>query len=318
MAAHAHVPDPLHEAQDMDQFWVIFEDFLGMGPIQIPLLDLRPYGISFTLTRFMIVEVIAAVIVAVSFIWLARRVKDGGLPRGRAWNFLETLLVFVRDDIARPVMGEKESTAFLPYLWTVFFFILTCNLIGMVPTLGSPTANIWMTGAMALCSFILFHAVSIYKIGLLNYLKTMWVPTGLPWYAGGPIISLALFLIEFLGTAIKATVLAIRLFANIFAGHVVLATILVFAATANILTFSGLAISLLTVVGAATLSLLELLVAFLQAYIFTFLTALFISIPLVHHAEHEAAHAHDHDHGHGPEHGHGHEHAPATTPAHGH
>jgi F-type H+-transporting ATPase subunit a len=315
MAAHIN---PMHEAQDTgpkeDAFWVIFEDFFGRGTVHIPLLDLRPYGIHFTLTRFMIVEVVAAVLVALSFIWLARRVKEGGLPRGRLWNFLEMLLVFVRDDIARPILGEKDARTFLPYLWTVFFFVLTCNLIGMVPLMGSPTASIWMTGGLALCSFILFHAVPIYKIGFLNYLKTMWVPVDVP--VLGFIISLLLFFIELLGTFIKAMVLAIRLFANIFAGHVVLATILVFAASASIFTVTGVAVSVFTVLGAVALSLLELLVACLQAYIFTFLTALFVSLPLVHHAQHEAAHGHGSGHEHDEDHGTAH--AAPAAPGHGH
>jgi len=304
----AHTPNPLHEAQDQNGFWILFENL----DIKIPLLDLRPYGIPFTLTRFMITELVAATLVACSFIWLARRVKEGGLPKGKLWNFLEMLLIFVRDDIAKPVLGDKEAKVFLPFLWTVFFFVLTCNLIGMVPTMGSPTASIWMTAGLALISFLLFHAVPIYKIGLIPYLKTMWVQVDVP--VLGFLISLLLFIIEFLGTFIKATVLAIRLFANIFAGHVVLATILVFAATANILTTTGVAISVFTVLGAVALSLLELLVAGLQAYIFTFLTALFISLPLIHHAEHEAEHGHESGHDH-QEHEHGHT---AAAPAHGH
>jgi F-type H+-transporting ATPase subunit a len=308
----------MDEVQDHDRtnkVWTLFEDFFGRGPVQVPLIsfphplhwlnkDLFPE--TFYLTKFMILDVVVAVLVAWAYIWLARRIRDGKLPKGRGANLLESLLFFVRDDIVKPVMGKQDTTILLPFVWTVFLFVLFGNLLGMVPFLGSPTASIWTTGALALLSFFLFHAVAITRIGLLNYLSTMWVPVqlGPGWigYVIGSPISILLFGIEMLGTAIKATVLAIRLFANIFAGHVVLATILTFAYAASILTLPGIGIDLVTVLGAVALSLLELLVAFLQAYIFAFLTTLFIGLPLIHHAEHA---------GHGEEHGqaggHGHE-----------
>ena len=95
------------------------------------------------------------------------RIRHGNLPKGRWWNFWETLLVFVRDDIARPNLGghhhPEEGDKFLPFLWTLFMFILFCNLLGMIPTLGSPTASIWTTFGLALCSLVMLHGAAIAK-----------------------------------------------------------------------------------------------------------------------------------------------------------
>src|SRR5260370_31919767 len=99
-------------------------------------------------------------------------------------------------------MGDAVGDLFLPYLWTVFLFILTCNLLGMMPFFGSPTASVWMTGGLALLSFLLFHAVPIKTIGFIPYVKTMWVPLDIP--VVGQIITLTIFLIVLLGTFIKA------------------------------------------------------------------------------------------------------------------
>src|SRR5207302_6617899 len=127
-------------------------------------------GIPFAITRFMLVELIAAILVGYSFIWLANRIKNGELARGKRANMLEVLVLFVRDQIVRAVLGPAGDFL-LPYIWTVFFFILTCNLLGMLPLIGSPMASLWITMSLALCSLILFHAIPIARLGLRNYLK---------------------------------------------------------------------------------------------------------------------------------------------------
>jgi F-type H+-transporting ATPase subunit a len=291
---------PMEEAQDHAQYWHLIGDFFGWE-VAVPLLDLRPIGIPFTLTRFMVVELVAAIIVAWSFIWLGQRIKNGDIARGKRANMLEAMVLFVRNEVVRPVMGGKSGDFILPYIWTAFFFILTCNLLGMIPLVGAPMASLWITMSLAICSLILIHAVPIAKLGLLNYLKTMWIPIDIP--IAGPLISLMLFVIEFLSTFIKGLVLGIRLFANIFVGHVVLATIISFAGAAQILMFTShwpldMVVTIGSVVGAILLSMLELFVAFLQAYVFAILSAMFIGLPLVHHAEHEKEHAHHDEHAH--------------------
>jgi F-type H+-transporting ATPase subunit a len=299
----SEVPNPLHEAQDHHGKWVLFENFPGVGEISIPLLsfphplhwantylgiDLFPE--RFVLTKFMILEVLAAAFLLYIFIPLARKIHQGGVPRGIFHNLFESILVFIRNEVARPVLGAKEGDRLVPYLWTVFLFILVCNLLGMVPLLGSPTASIWMTGSLALCSFFLFHAIPIARLGFIPYLKSMWMHIDFP--VLGPLVSVFIFVMELLGTVIKGGVLAVRLFANIFAGHVALATLLLFAWNASFLSVGNAGVSLLSVFAGVMLSLLELLVAFLQAYVFTFLTCLFIGLPLTHAHEHDQAEDH--------------------------
>src|SRR5205807_9765574 len=122
--------------------------------------------------KFILLISICAVGVALSMIWLGNKMKDGDSPRGYLWNMMESLLFFVRDKIARPGIGEEEADKYLPYLCTLFLFIFAMNLIGMIPFLGSPTAAITVTGALALVSFVVIHASGIKEHGTEGYLKT--------------------------------------------------------------------------------------------------------------------------------------------------
>ena len=173
----------------------------------------------------------------------------------------------------------------MPFLWTIFLFILFCNLLGMVPFLGSPTASIYVTGALAVCSFVAIHAAAVAKMGFLPYLKSLWPHLDIPIPVMGFFIKLLICVIEVIGRFIKSVVLAVRLFANMFAGHTVLAMILSFVvlAAGNTLALWG-TITAASILGVVALSLLELFVAFLQAYIFVFLTALFMGMEL--HPQH--------------------------------
>jgi F-type H+-transporting ATPase subunit a len=194
------------------------------------------------------------------------------------------LLTFVRDKIARPNLGEHEADRFVPFLWTQFLFILFCNLLGLFPLLGSPTASIYVTGAMALISFVMLHGAAIAKMGLVRYIQSLWPHIEVPYV--GWVFSSFIFGIELFGTFIKSGVLAVRLFANMFAGHLVLAMILIFIFQVGQLGNWWLwgTVTIASVLGQVALSLLELFVAFLQAYVFTFLTALFMGMSL--HPQH--------------------------------
>jgi F-type H+-transporting ATPase subunit a len=241
----------------------------------------------FQVTKFMILEVFAALFLVAIYVWpgrLARRVRDGAPPRGLFWNFFEVPLTFIRDQVAKPYIGEHDADRFLPFLWTLFLFILLLNVMGMVPFMGSPTASIAVTGALALCSFLVIHGSAIAKMGPLGYLKSYVPETGLPIWAALPLVGM-IVLIEVTGNFIKGFVLAVRLFANMLGGHTVLAVILGFITMAqNAGTFLFGTITLSSVVGVLALSFLELFVAFLQAYIFVFLTALVLGSAL--HPEH--------------------------------
>src|SRR5262249_27552010 len=157
------------------------------------------------------------------------------------------------------------------------------NLLGLVPFAASPTASIAVTGALALCCFLVIHGSAVVKLGPLGYLKSYVPHTGLPLLAALPLIVLIAG-IEVFGHLLKSSVLAVRLFANMLGGHTVLAVILGFIVMAEHAGALFWPVAFTSVLGVVALSFLELFVAFLQAYIFVFLTALFLGSAL--HPEH--------------------------------
>ncbi|HEY2411632.1 MAG TPA: F0F1 ATP synthase subunit A [Pirellulaceae bacterium] len=180
---------------------------------------------------------------------------------------------------------------FLPLLWTIFFFVLGCNLMGMVPWAGAPTAAFAVTLAMACVTFFTVIAAGMMQFGVAGFFLNQIPGMDLPWYMA-IIIKPMILLIELIGLLIKHGVLAVRLFANLVAGHLVLLGIMGFAFGAEAaLTYSApdavgwkwAALAVIAVVSSAVFSILELFVAFLQAYIFTFLTALFIGAAIHKH-----------------------------------
>jgi len=229
---------------------------------------------GFCVSRFMLLELLVAVIVAFIFIRLADRMKDGHAPKGRVWNFFESMILFIRDQVARPTIGHHDADKFTPFLWTLFFFILGCNLLGMLPWLGSATGALGVTAALAGMVFLATLASGMAKLGPVGFFKSLVPHMELPFVLAIFLLPM-IFLIEVMGLVIKHFVLAVRLLANMFAGHLVLAVILSFiAATAHSHLWFGVMPA--SVFGAVALSMLELFVAFLQAYIFVFLAGLFI------------------------------------------
>jgi F-type H+-transporting ATPase subunit a len=299
----AHVPSTIEEAVAHVQnevgdspTWTILTYFGDPLPI------IKIFG--FQITRFMLLELIAAGLIMAIFIPLARRAARQAVPTGAWWNTFECLLTFIRDEVARPCLsppadhhashgeahddhhpgpahGPREDPAdrYVPYLWTVFLFVLFCNLLGLIPTCGSPTASLMVTGALAVCSFLMIHGVAIARMGFVPYVKSLWPHMDIP-YGIGYVLKPMIFLIEFIGTIIKSGVLAVRLFANMFAGHMVLGMILTFIVLVANIPVLWAGVTVASVLGVVALSLLELFVAFLQAYIFTFLTALFMGMAL--------------------------------------
>jgi F-type H+-transporting ATPase subunit a len=199
------------------------------------------------------------------------------VPRG-IQNLIELVCVFLRDEMAKPLLEDKTDR-FIGLIWSMFFFILTLNLVAMIPieriiTLvtgrpshfgGPATANIFVTGAMAIIAFVMSNAYGIRQHGFVGYLAHL-APPAPAWLM--PLI----YPLELLSIFIRPFTLAIRLFANIIAGHMVLATVL-----GLIFVFSNLGVATVSVLASVALSFLELLVAFIQAYIFTFLTTLYIA-----------------------------------------
>jgi F-type H+-transporting ATPase subunit a len=205
---------------------------------------------------------------------LAKKVATGTRPTGRLWNFLESFVLFIRDEVARPAIGKHDADRFMPFLLTLFFFILVLNLFGMIPFMGSATGALAVTAVFAFITFCVVVGSGMKKMGVVGFLKAQVPHMDLPpWMAA--VLVPGIWLIEIFGLLVKHGVLCVRLFANMFAGHLVLA---VFAGFIGVVWGTSLIWGVAPVVWGASLalSLLELFVAFLQAYVFTFLAALFI------------------------------------------
>ena len=260
------------------------------------------------LSNNLVAILISAVLMLLIFPLITRPYRDGEhVPRGTR-NLFEAVLVYVREEMARPVLGE-HTDRYIGFLWTLFFFILFNNLIGLLPLDvltgwfmsgvhrhpigGTATANIWVTGALAVISFFVWQVNGIRANGLVNYLKHF--------SGGAPAYMLPLMVpLEIMGMFIKPFALAIRLFANMIAGHTVLAVLLMFTGMAfGAGAVFGWGVSIVVVLAGVAMMCLELFVAFLQTYIFVFLTAMFIAQLVVHEHEHQNGEGGHHDERHG-------------------
>lgn len=240
---------------------------------------------GFGLSKYMLIEVAVAIIMLVVFKWLAGKIQGGDAPKGKVWNFLESFLTFIKTDIVEKGIEPHDSPRFLPLFWTLFLFILGCNLMGMLPWVGSPTASLAVTAVLALIVFIVGTAAGIKKFGVGGYLKNLCPEMGLPWYLAAFVVPMV-WVIEFFSVFIKHAILAIRLLANMAAGHLVLLGIMALAFGAHSLTMqtaSWSALSVIVILGTTLLSFMELFVAFLQAYVFTLLAALAVGAATHHH-----------------------------------
>jgi F-type H+-transporting ATPase subunit a len=245
-----------------------------------------------------VMMVVAGLLLALVVPMLVRR-RAGRDPLGRlvptGWaNLFETVCQFLRVEAVEPVLGA-HTDRFIGYVWSAFFFVLTINLLGLLPIAavsglahlhlgGTATGNIWMTGTLAILTVIMM-VVNGLRFGGMAYIRHF--NPGPAWLA--PL----LIPIEIVGLFAKGFALAVRLFANMIAGHILLGVLvsLIFAAAAALGAWGGLGVGVVVVVGSVAISMLEVLVAFLQAFIFAFLTALFIGMSVnVHHGEEAEAH----------------------------
>jgi len=225
-------------------------------------------GISIPVSKHVLMLWISALLLLIFLPLFARTRKKSFLLFRAA---IEAVVLFIRDEVVTANLGKKGNR-YTPYFCTLFFFILLCNLLGMVPYGATATGNIAVTGAMALTTFVMINLSGIREQGFSKYIGNI-VPRGVP----GWLVPL-LFPIEIVGLLTKTCALCIRLFANMIAGHIVILSLLglifVFGAINPIL---GLAVTApVAVTLVLFVSMLELFVAVLQAYIFTFLTAIFV------------------------------------------
>jgi len=244
------------------------------GPWKVGGIDLSP-------TKHVVFMILAAFLVFVTM-WYAgrqieRRHREGKGPRGLG-AAVEALVLWVRNDVAVANIGHGGER-FAPYVLTLFFFILYCNLLGLLPWGSAATGNIAVTAALALTAFLTIEISGMMTLGAKGYMKTIvMVPPGMKG-AGAVIMAMIMTPVELIGKIVKPFALTLRLFANMTAGHFV---ILVLLGLIFVFGTASPAIKGIVVIGSVGLTLfmmfLELLVAFLQAYIFALLTSVFIGL----------------------------------------
>jgi F-type H+-transporting ATPase subunit a len=231
-------------------------------------------------TRHFVFMVLAAVLVALVFVLSARsvaRAQAKGRPAKGFAGAMEATALYIRQEVILPNVGH-HGEGFVPYLLTVFFFILAMNLLGLLPWGATATGNIAVTGALALMAFITIEIAGMRALGAKGYLSTIfYLPPGLPTILK-PIMLIIMTPVEIIGKLSKPFALAVRLFANMTAGHV-----LVLALIGLTFLFQSYAVGVVSAVMATAIMLLELFVAFLQAFVFTLLTSVFIGLMRAEH-----------------------------------
>jgi F-type H+-transporting ATPase subunit a len=238
--------------------------FLHLHLPHFPPVNLFGIEIDLSISNHVIMMWIASLLLLFIFTQLYDRRRK--VPSGIT-ALLETLILFVRDEIAIPNMGRETGRRLTPLILSFFFFILTMNLMGLIPLFTTATANISVTAGLALVSFFVMIAQGMRENGVFGYLKSL-VPQGIP-----VVFAPLMFLVEFIGLFTKPFALAVRLFANMTAGHVVILSFI-----SLIIVFKTVLMSPISVAFALFINVLEILVAFIQAYIFSLLSAMFIGM----------------------------------------
>ncbi|MEI7676015.1 MAG: F0F1 ATP synthase subunit A [Bacteroidales bacterium] len=273
-----------HGTQPYDGFKIAHE-----GENKGKVVEILPNGsekrpLDISITKNVISLFISIILLLYIFLSISRRYSQNfaRAPKGiQSW--MEPLIIFIRDDVAKSAIGEKYAK-YLPYLLTIFFFIFINNLLGLVPMFpggANLTGNIAVTMVLALFTF----TITTFS-GSKDYWTHMINMPGVPWWLKLPIPLMPV--LEIMGVFIKPLVLMIRLFANITAGHIVAlgfyCLIFIFGQK-NI--FAGYGVSVVSILFTIFMALIELLVAFIQAYVFTLLSALYFGMALETHSEHK-------------------------------
>ncbi len=240
--------------------------------------------LDFSITKNVVSLFISILVLCLIFISIGNRYKNNpdSAPRGLQ-SVLEPLILFVRDDIAIPGLGKKKYARFMPFLLTAFFFIFLNNLMGLIPIFpggANLTGNISITLVLALFTFV----ITTFN-GNKNYWLHIFNAPGVPWWLKFPIPLMPI--VEFVGLITKPFVLMVRLFANMTAGHIILlgfmSLIFIFG---KMNPFAGYGVSVFSIAFGVFMSLLELLVAFIQAYVFTLLSSIYFGMAMEeHHTE---------------------------------
>jgi len=240
-------------------------------PIKAARADGMPISLDLSISKHLVFMWLACLLLFLVVRKAAKVNAKSMVPKGIG-NFIEVLVVYVRDEIVLQTIGEA-GRKMLPFFLTVFFFILFSNFLGLIPYSSTATGNISVTAGLALIAFFMIQISGIQKNGFIGYFKGL-IPHGIP-TALLPIM----VVVEFLGLFTKPFALCIRLFANMTAGHVIILSLL-----GLIFVFKSVAVSPISIAFSLFIYLLEILVALIQAYIFTILSALFTGMAV--HQEH--------------------------------
>lgn len=250
-----------------------YVDFYFLGKLHLPKFDpvhVGPLVIDFSITKTLFMMFLVSIFSVLLLTFAAKSNVRNKAPKG-VGNFVEIIIVFIRDEIVLPNMG-KEGLRLLPYFLSLFFFILFSNLFGLIPFMVQPTKNLSVTTALALLTFFITQIEGMKKNGVIGYFKGL-VPHGIPGF-----VLPVMIIVEFIGLFTKPFALLMRLFANITAGSIIILSLL---GLIFVMSYAGIAIAL-----PFTLFIycLELFIALLQAYIFTMLSVLFVSMAM--HQDH--------------------------------
>ena len=229
----------------------------------IPSFNVAGVEIDMSITKHVAIMWVASILLIAMMLKAFRKPKD--VPSGLA-NFFEAIVLFLRDEVVIPIMGE-HGKKYLPFLLTIFFFILFCNLLGLIPYSATATGNISVTAGLAICSFLVMLGAGIANNGFFGYFKSL-IPSGVP-----PALLIILIPVELISLFVKPFALCVRLFANMTGGHV---AILVFLGLIIIMQNEWIAIGAIPF--AAAIYLLEIFVGFVQAFVFTLLSTVFIGM----------------------------------------
>jgi F-type H+-transporting ATPase subunit a len=249
------------------------------APVQI-----GPLTVDFSITKHVLFMMIAAVLVMITLVVAGRdaaRERKAGAARGPkgAANVVEAMVLYIRDEVALKNIGHGGER-YVPYIVSVFFFILFCNLLGLVPWGASPTGNVAVTMSLALITFVITEVAGMRELGFKGYMGTIfYAPHGMSLGMKIPMY-LIMTPVEFLGKLTKPFALTIRLYANMTAGHAVVLALTGLAVTATLA--SAFWVIPAPILMAVAIMVLEIFVAFLQAYIFAMLSSVFIG--LIRHA----------------------------------
>lgn len=229
----------------------------------IPAFEIGGVVVDLSITHHIAMMWVASLLLI--FLMIRSFRKPSAVPTGLT-NLFELVVVFVRDEVVLPNMGE-HGRKYMPFLLTVFFFILFCNLVGLVPYSATATGNISVTAGLAIITFVVMIGAGIANNGVLGYFKSL-IPSGVP----APLLIL-LVPIEIFSLFVRPFALCVRLFANMTGGHV---AILVFLSLIIIMQNEWVAIAAVPL--AVAIYLLEILVGFVQAFVFTLLTTVFVGM----------------------------------------